>query len=337
MAIPKKCKAFVVEKAGEKGQIKEIDVPTPKPGEVLVKVHTCGVCHSDTICMDGYGTFPLIPGHEIVGTVVALGDGVTRIKEGDLIGGAWHGGHDGTCRSCSRGLFQCCENELVNGSSRMGGYSEYCTLRAEAAVRLPSGMDKAAMAPLLCAGVTTFNGLRHMQGISGGVVAIQGLGGLGHLAVQYASKMGFRTVALSSSDSKKQFATELGASDYIDGSKVDTAKALQEMGGADIIAITAPNPKLIPQLMSGLAPQGKLLLIALLGEFSTDSTPMITQGWSIHGWPSGHQLDSEEAIAFAQRQGINCMVEKFPLEKAQEALDHMMSGKVRFRSVLVMD
>jgi len=302
-------------------------------------VHACGVCHSDdnAIKQGPSGSSPLIPGHEIVGTIVALGDGVKRFKEGDLVGGAWHGGHDGTCRSCNRGLFQMCDNELINGVTRMGGYSEYCTLRAESAVRLPSGMDKAEMAPLLCAGVTTFNGIRQMVTIAGGVVAIQGLGGLGHLAVQYASKLGYRTVALSSNDSKKQFATDLGATDYVDGSNEDTTKALQAMGGADLIVVTAPNPKLIAPLVQALAPQGKLLLLALAGDITVNAGPLITKGASINGWPSGNQLDSEEAIAFAQRRGVNCMIEKFPLEKAQEALDHMLSGKVRFRSVLVMD
>jgi len=230
-----------------------------------------------------------------------------------------------------------CDNEAVNGINRIGGYGEYTTLRSEAAVSLPSNLDKAEMAPLLCAGITVFNGIRKMNIESGGVVAIQGLGGLGHLAVQYARKMGYRTVALSSSDSKRGFAMELGATDYVDGSKENTAEALQKMGGADLIVVTAPNPKIIAGLVWALAPMGKVLILAPVGDVAIPTTPLILKGLSVHGWPSGHALDCEEAIEFAQRQDVKCMVERFPLDKAQEALDHMLSGKVRFRAVLVME
>jgi len=215
--------------------------------------------------------------------------------------------------------------------------SEYCILRSEAAVKLPTDIDKAELAPLLCAGVTVFNGIRHMEIPAGGLVAIQGLGGLGHLAIQYARKMGYRTVALSSSDSKRQFATELGATDYVDGSKEDTAEALQKMGGADLVVITAPNPKIIGPLVQACAPMGKLLVLAPVGDVTVNVGPMVLRGVSLWGWPSGHALDSEEAVRFAQVQNVKCLIEKFPLEKAQEAMDHMLSGKVRFRCVLTMD
>jgi len=341
MAIPKNCKAAVADKPGEKLTIREVPVKEPQAGEILIKVHTCGVCHSDKLALDGgmgpVGKFPMIPGHEIVGTVVAVGPGEKKWKEGDAAGGAWHGGHDGTCRSCNRGLFQVCENEEVNGVSMAGGYSEYCILRSEAAVKLPTDIDKAELAPLLCAGVTVFNGIRHMEIPAGGLVAIQGLGGLGHLAIQYARKMGYRTVALSSSDSKRQFATELGATDYVDGSKEDTAEALQKMGGADLVVITAPNPKIIGPLVQACAPMGKLLVLAPVGDVTVNVGPMVLRGVSLWGWPSGHALDSEEAVRFAQVQNVKCLIEKFPLEKAQEAMDHMLSGKVRFRCVLTMD
>ncbi|KAF2669863.1 alcohol dehydrogenase [Microthyrium microscopicum] len=341
MAIPKKCKAAMAKSKGAKLEIVEIDVPTPKEGEVLVKVHTSGVCHSDSLAIEGMMgpiDWPLIPGHETVGTIVALGPGVkNNLKEGMLVGGAWAGGWDGTCRSCRRGLFQCCENGAVNGVSRVGGYAEYTTLRSEAAVILPENMDKALMAPLMCAGVTVFNGIRNMSIQPGGIVAIQGLGGLGHLAVQYSRKMGYRTVVLSSSGSKEKFAKDLGATDYVDGSKSSAQEQLNEMGGADLIVITAPNPELITPLTSALAPQGKLLILAPVGDVPVNSVSMITKATSIHGWPSGHNLDTQEAIEFAQRFDVNCMIEKFPLDKAQEALEHMTSGKVRFRGVLVMD
>lgn len=215
--------------------------------------------------------------------------------------------------------------------------AEYCVLRSEAAVPIPDGIDVAEAAPLLCAGVTVFNAIRQMKIIHGGTVAIQGLGGLGHLAVQYASKMGYRTVALSSSDKKKDFAMKLGAHDYLDSSKGKHEEELQKLGGADLIVVTAPNPEIVPPLIYGLAPTGKIVILAPVGEIKFDTTPMILKGLSVHGWPSGHQLDSQDAIAFAQVHGVKCMIEKFKLEQANEAFEHMTSGKVRFRGVLVME
>ena len=230
-----------------------------------------------------------------------------------------------------------CENESINGVTRDGGYAEYVLLNTEAVVKVPKDVDPAAYAPILCAGITTFNSLRK-QGITpGDIVAVQGLGGLGHLALQYSSKMGYRTVAISSSDAKQKFARELGAHDYIDTSKGDAAEQLQKMGGADCIMVTAPSPDAVKGLLMGLAPMGKLLILAPVGEIAIDVVPMIGKGLSVCSWPSGHALDSEEAIAFAQTHGVNCMIEKFPFDKANEAMDHMLSGKVRFRSVLVFD
>ncbi|MCJ1310128.1 hypothetical protein MMC25_003789 [Agyrium rufum] len=280
---------------------------------------------------------PLTPGHEVIGSIVAVGAGVKQWNTGDLVGGAWHGGHDGTCHQCQAGDFQLCSNAAINGVSRNGGYAEYCLLRAEAAVPIPTDADAAVYAPLLCAGVTVFNSIRHMGVSPGATVAIQGLGGLGHLGLQYASKMGYRTVALSSSDAKEKFAKDLGAHEYVDGSKGDQGEALQKLGGADLIVCTAPNPKIIPGLIAGLAPKGKLLVVAVAGEIPVDTTSLITKALSVHGWPSGHALDSEEAIRFADVHNVKCMIEKFPLEKAPEAFEHMLSGKARFRAVLVME
>ncbi|TKA70098.1 hypothetical protein B0A49_06356 [Cryomyces minteri] len=337
-SLPKSYKAAVLEGVGKSLEIKDVPMEEPQEGQILIKVHACGVCHSDSAVQQGQmGPPPKIMGHEIIGTVVQVGPGEKKWKEGDRVGGAWHGGHDGICKACNRGMFQMCDNEAINGVTRNGGYTEYCLLRTEAAVRIPSDVDPAEFAPLLCAGVTVFNGIRQMKITAGDTVAIQGLGGLGHLAIQYARKMGFRTVALSSSGDKRDFAMKLGATDYIDGSKEDTVEALNKMGGADLIVVTAPNPKVIGPLVNGCAAGGKVLVLAPVGEVPFNTVPMILKGVSVHGWPSGHALDSEEAIAFAQHQDVKCMVEKFPLAKAQEAMDHMLSGKVRFRAVLTME
>jgi len=331
-------KAAVAEAAGKLAVV-EVPVPEPAHGEVLVKVHACGVCHSDHGAIQGhFGStvkFPFIPGHEIVGTVAKLGPGVTIFKEGALVGGPWHGGHDGTCRFCKRGLFQVCEHQEVNGVTRNGGYAEYCTLRQEACVPLPEDLDPAETAPFLCAGVTVFNGIRQQKIRHGGVVAVVGLGGLGHLAVQYARKMGYRTVAISSTDAKRKFATDLGATDYIYGD--NPAEELIKIGGADLIVVTAPNAELIHPLMFGLVPHGKLLILAVSGDVKVPALPMVIRGLTVSGWPSGHAIDSQDAIDFARLQGVHCLVEKFPLEKVNDAMEHMLSGKVRFRSVLTMD
>lgn len=220
---------------------------------------------------------------------------------------------------------------------RNGGYAQYATLRSEAAVRIPKGADPAATSPLLCAGVTVFNGIRQMGITAGDIVAVQGLGGLGHLAVQYARKMGFRTVALSRGPEKKEFAMQLGATDYIDIKAEKVDEALQKMGGAACIVVTAPNPEVITPLIGGLDNGGKLLIHTAIGPVPVDTVAMVLKALSVCGWPSGHALDSEEAIAFAQTHGVKCMIEKFPLEKANEAMKHMLSGKARFRCVLTMD
>ena len=234
-------------------------------------------------------------------------------------------------------MFQICKNEAINGVTQDGGYGEYVMLRSEAVVRVPTEVDPAEYAPILCAGVTVFNSLRNQRIIPGEVVAVQGLGGLGHLALQYANRMGYRVVAISSSADKEKFARELGAHEYIDGSKEDIGEALQKMGGAACVVFTAPNAKLIPPLISGLAPMGKLLILAAAGPVEINPSAMIQNGLSIVAWPSGHALDSEEAIDFAMRHNVHCMIERFKLEDANEAFKHMLSGKVRFRAVLTMD
>ncbi|MCJ1250849.1 hypothetical protein MMC30_008077 [Trapelia coarctata] len=328
-SLPKSYKVAMFKAKGEPLSIEEVELQQPAAGEILIKVEACGVCHSDSAVKDGLmgNKFPIIPGHEVIGHVVAVGDGEKgQWKVGDRVGGAWHGGHDGTCTSCKRGMFQMCVNETVNGVYRNGGYGEYANLRVEATVKIPDHADAATYAPLLCAGVTVFNSMRRLQVQPGSLVAIQGLGGLGHLAVQYAHKMGFKVVALSSGGAKEKFAKDLGADEYLDASKGNLAEGLQKLGGAAMIVCTAPNPQVIGGLINGLGAQGKLLILAPVGDVPINTVPMIMKGLSVHGFPSGHSLDSEEAIEFAELHDVKCMVEKFPLRDATKAFDRMMSG-----------
>jgi D-arabinose 1-dehydrogenase-like Zn-dependent alcohol dehydrogenase len=297
------------------------------------------VCFSDVAVAGGHmgDVFPRVPGHEIVGDVVAVGEGVDNFAKGQRVGGPWHGGHDGTCRSCQRGQFQMCDKEAINGVSRDGGWAEYVLLRAEAVVKVPADMDPAEVAPLLCAGVTVFNGIRKLHVEQGNLVAVQGLGGLGHLAVQYASKMGYEVAVLSSGDDKADFAKQLGAHHYINTKKSDPAVELQKLGGAAIIVQTAPSPKAVSPLVNGMAPAGKLLSLAPVGPVEIDTVALVGKGSSVQGWPSGHALDSEEAIRFARTHGVKCMIEKYPLVEVQKAVDSLVAGKPRFRNVLVME
>lgn len=339
MDLPKTYKHAVFKEAGGPLAVEQTNLTMPATGEVLVKVEACGVCFSDHIAQSYglRGSFPIVPGHEIIGKVAAVGENVSQWHVGDRIGGPWHGGHDGTCPACQKGHFQMCDLGIINGVTKNGGYAEYCILRAEAGVRIPSHVDAAKYAPILCAGVTVFNSMRRMNVPPGSTVAIQGLGGLGHLAIQYANRFGWRVVALSRDSKKEQFVRELGAHEYIDSSKVDSAEALRKLGGAALIVATAPDPKVIPPLLKGLDILGKLLVLAVPGEVAFDTRLMISRGLSIHAWPSGHAIDSEETIQFTELQGINCMVQTFPLEKANEAYEAMTKGTVRFRAVITMD
>ncbi|KAM0329492.1 hypothetical protein ACHAQA_004801 [Verticillium albo-atrum] len=339
-SLPKTYKAWVAEKAGAPLVLKDFDLKQPGPNQVLVKVLACGVCHSDVgMASGGFGdqVFPRVPGHELVGDVVAVGNNVTRFSGGERVGGPWHGGHDQQCRQCQRGQFQMCDNGAINGVSQDGGYAEYALLRDEAVARIPADLDVAEVAPLLCAGVTVFNSIRKMQIEQGNLVAVQGVGGLGHLAVQYAAKMGYKVAVLSSGSAKEDFAKQLGAHVYIDSSKVDPVKKLQELGGAALVVATAPNAKAIAPLTAALQPGGKLCVLAPVGTLEINSIDLISGGRSVVGWPSGHALDVEEAIEFASTHGVKCLVERFPLAQAKEATDHMLQNKVRFRSVLVID
>ncbi|KAK1497367.1 alcohol dehydrogenase GroES-like domain-containing protein [Colletotrichum cuscutae] len=262
---------------------------------------------------------------------------VSRFRGGERVGGAWHGGHDGTCATCQLGQFQSCQNGSINGVTRDGGYAEYVTLRAQAVVRVPADLDPAETAPLLCAGVTVFNGIRKMEIPRGSLVAVQGPGGLGHLAVQYATKMGYRVAAISSGAAKAGFASELGAECPIDSSVEDPVARLKALGGAALVVATAPSATAISPLTGALRVRGKLLVLAAVGNIEISSLHLIAGGCSVHGWPSGHARDSEDAIEFSRKQDVKCLIEKFPLSEAPEAVERMMSNKVRFRSVLVME
>ncbi|KAH6991302.1 chaperonin 10-like protein [Ilyonectria sp. MPI-CAGE-AT-0026] len=338
-SLPKTYKAVVLQAANTPMTLVDVELKHPTKGEVLVKVLACGVCFSDVATASGHmgDVFPRVPGHEIVGDVVEVGEGVTRFKGGERVGGPWHGGHDGECRQCQRGQFQMCENAAVNGVNRDGGFAEYVLLRAEAVVRVPKEIDPADAAPLLCAGVTVFNGIRKLGIEQGALVAVQGLGGLGHLAVQYANTMGYEVAVLSSGDEKSAFAKQLGAHHYINTKTSDPSVELMKFGGASIIVQTAPNPKVMSPLVAGLAPGGKLLSLAPVGSVPIDTVALVMKGASIQGWPSGHALDSEEAIRFAMVHNVKCMIEKYPFAKVQDAVDSLIAGKPRFRNVLVME
>ncbi|KAH7001103.1 chaperonin 10-like protein [Ilyonectria destructans] len=338
-SLPKTYKAVVLQAANTPMTLADVELKHPTKGEVLVKVLACGVCFSDVATANGHmgDVFPRVPGHEIVGDIVEVGEGVTRFKGGERVGGPWHGGHDGECRQCQRAQFQMCDNRAVNGVSRDGGFAEYVLLRAEAVVQVPKEMDPADAAPLLCAGVTVFNGIRKLGVEQGAIVAVQGLGGLGHLAVQYANTMGYEVAVLSSGDEKAVFAKELGAHHYINTKTSDPSVELMKLGGASIIVQTAPNPKVMGPLVAGLAPGGKLLSLAPVGAVPIDTVTLVSKGASIQGWPSGHALDSEEAIRFAMVHNVKCMIEKYPFSKVQDAVDSLVAGKPRFRNVLVME
>lgn len=335
--IPKTYKAARQIKKGEPFQLVDIDYKEPKSTQVIVKVLACGVCRSDDIVKEEImPVLPRIPGHEIVGDVVAVGDAVSVFKVGDRVGSGWHGGHCHACSQCAKGDYVTCENENINGIMTDGGYAEYATLEYTAVAKIPTEIDPAEAAPLFCAGVTTFNSIRNMNLKPGATLAVNGLGGLGHLAVQFAAKSGYNVVALSSSDSKRKLAAELGAKHYVDGSKENLGEALQKLGGADLVVCTAPSADLIKSLIPGLNVNGTILILAVMQEdISFPSMPLIQKRLSVRGWPSGTAEDSRQTVQFAIEQGVQCQIERFSLEDVDAAYEAMISGKARFRSVLV--
>jgi alcohol dehydrogenase, propanol-preferring len=332
-----KMRAVQVLKAGAPFEVVEREVKEPGAGQVRVKVEACGICHSDAFVKLGKFPgleLPRIPGHEIAGRVDAIGQGVTAWKEGDRVGVGWHGGHCFQCESCRKGLFINCKQAKVTGISHDGGFAEYALVPAESVARIPEGLSAVETGPLLCAGLTTYNALRNSGARAGDTIAVQGIGGLGHLAIQYAARMGFRTVALSQGPEKETLARKLGANEYVNTTAVAAAEGLQRLGGADVVLATAPNNEAIASAIGGLKPRGTLLLVAAAPEpFSVSAFELLT-GKRIQGWPSGSAIDSEETVRFSAMAGVKPYTETFALEQAEEAFGKMMANKVRFRAVL---
>jgi D-arabinose 1-dehydrogenase-like Zn-dependent alcohol dehydrogenase len=332
----------VVQVSRPKGPLElvERDIPEPGPRAVRIKVEACGVCHSEAFVVEGLFpgiAYPRVPGHEVAGVVDAVGPGVTTFAKGQRVGVGWNGGYDGTCDACRRGDFFACPNGKVTGLSFDGGYAEYMVAPEEALARFPEGLGAADAAPLLCAGVTTFNALRNSGARPGDLVAVLGLGGLGHLGVQYAAKMGFRTVALDRGQDKEPLAKKLGAAEFIDTSTRDAAAELQKLGGARAVLATAPSASAMNATLAGLAPRGKLLAVGVPQEpLAVPVATMVTGALSIDGVYSGTSIDSQVTLAFSQRTDVRSMNEYFPLERAAEAYARMMSGKMRFRGVLTI-
>lgn len=329
-------KAMLVRSPG--GDFELVERPIPEPGahEVLIKVEACGICHGDALAKEGGFpglSYPRVPGHEVVGTIKKTGASVVAWKVGQRVGVGWHGGHCGFCGACRKGAFGACADSLTTGLSMDGGYAEYMIGRAEAMVGIPDELNAAQAAPLLCAGGTTLGALRHAGARGGDVVAIQGLGGLGHLAVQFAAKLGCKTVALSRGKEKQALAFQLGAHAYIDTAEEDAAKKLQSMGGARVILCTAPNGKSMGELVGGLTPNGQMVIVAFSRDPMTIPPHWLMATRSITGWVGGNL---EETIRFSIQTGVQPMIETFPLEQAAEAYQSMMTAKVHFRAVLKM-
>jgi D-arabinose 1-dehydrogenase-like Zn-dependent alcohol dehydrogenase len=307
---------------------------------VRIKVQACGVCHSDSLTKEGSWPgiqYPRVPGHEVAGIVDAVGAGVSEWKPGQRVGVGWHGGHDGTCRECRRGDFRNCRNLKIPGISYDGGYQQYMNAPAEALVPIPETLNDVDAAPLLCAGITTYNALRHSGALPGDLVAIQGIGGLGHLGIQFASKFGYKTAAIGRGPENAALAKKLGASVYIDSKSSNPAEALQQMGGARAILATAPDSKAMSGLIEGLAANGKLIVIGVsVDPIEVAPVQLINGCRTIEGWAAGTPADSEDTLRFAELSGVRAMIETYPLEKAGEAYARMMSGKAQFRVVLTM-
>jgi D-arabinose 1-dehydrogenase-like Zn-dependent alcohol dehydrogenase len=333
-----KMRAVQVTKGGAPFVMVERDVPEPGAGQVRIKVEACGVCHSDALvkfaAFPGM-TLPRVPGHEVAGRVDAVGGGVAGWKSGDRVGVGWHGGHCFRCTACRKGMFINCEAAKITGLTHDGGYADYMIAPAESVARIPDALGAVEAGPLLCAGITTFNSLRNSGARPGDTVAVQGIGGLGHLALQYASRLGFRTVALSRGADKEKLARELGAHDYVDTAAVSASEGLQRLGGADLVLATAPNSDAIASVVDGLKPRGKLLIVAASTQPLTIQPLSLLSGKSIAGWPSGSAIDSEETMTFSALTGVRPRTESFPLEKAEDAFQKVMDNKVRFRAVLV--
>ncbi len=313
-------------------------MPEPRAGHVRVKVEACGMCHSDVLVKDGLWpglAYPRVPGHEIAGRIDAVGDHVTAWRPGQRVGVGWHGGHCFVCAPCRRGDFAMCVHRQVTGIDVDGGYAEYLIARAETLAAIPDALPAEEAGPFMCAGVTVYNALRNAGARAGEVVAVHGIGGLGHLGVQYARQMGFATVAITRGNDKESLAWQLGAHHYIDAVAQDAATALQKLGGARVILATAPNAQAIAALIDGLSPGGTLLVPAAPAEPLTISVMSLISGRrSVAGWYAGTARDSQNTMEFSALSGVHPLVERYPLGRVADAYEQMHSGRVRFRVVL---
>jgi D-arabinose 1-dehydrogenase-like Zn-dependent alcohol dehydrogenase len=335
-----KMKVAQVPRAGADFEIAEREIPQPGTGEVRIRVQACGVCHSDVLTKEGGLpgiVYPRVPGHEVSGVIDGVGAGVMQWKEGQLVGVGWHGGQDGTCLACRRGDFANCAKLRISGISFDGGYGEYMIAPVEAVAAMPESLDAAEAAPLLCAGVTTFNALRHSGALPSDLVAVQGIGGLGHLGIQFAQKFGYKVAAIGRGTENAALAKKLGASVYIDSAATSAATELQKLGGARVILATAPSAKAMSSLADGLGMNGRMMVVGAAPD-PIEITPvqLIFGRKSIQGWSSGIPTDSEDTLRFAELTGVRPMIETYPLARVNDAYAHMMSGKAKFRVVLTM-
>ena len=319
-------------------EIVERDIPEPSAAQVRIKVQACGICHSDSFTKEGLLPgiqYPRVPGHEVAGVIDVVGKDVTEWKPGQRVAVGWHGGHCGHCESCRRGDFVTCQYAQVPGISYDGGYADYVITPTVALASIPDQLSATEAAPLMCAGITTYNALRNSGARVGDVVAILGVGGLGHLAIQFAAKMGFKTIAIARGKDKEEMVKKLGAIHYIDGQSQNTVEELAKMGGAKVILATLPSGKAMSAVLGGLGVNGKLIVIGASDEpLEVPPNLFISGRRSIVGWPSGTSIDSQDTLNFSVLSGVRSMNEIFPVERASEAYDLMMSGKARFRAVL---
>lgn len=331
-------RAVQVGAAGGPFELVNREIPEPKAGEVRVRVQACGICHSDSMAKEGLVPgirYPMVPGHEVVGLVDAVGEGVPQWSAGQRVGIGWYGGHCGRCEPCRRGDYVLCVRAAVPGLTFDGGYADYMVAPATALAAVPDALTSAEAAPLLCAGITTYNALRHSGARAGDLVAILGIGGLGHLGVQFAAKMGFRTVAIARGEDKAAFARQLGAQHYIDSRSQDVAKSLAELGGAKAILATVTNADAMTAALGGLGYGGVFVIVGVPREpLRVSSMQLIMHRQAVTGWASGVAIDSEDTMNFGALAGVRPMIERYPLEKAAEAYERMMSGGARFRVVL---
>src|SRR5262250_2418790 len=333
-------KVAQVSKPGADFQIIERDIPKPTSGQVRIKVQACGICHSDVFTKEGSWPgiqYPRVPGHEVAGIIDEVGTGVSAWRKGQRVGVGWHGGHDGTCDSCRRGDFRNCRNLQVPGISYDGGYQQYMVAPSEALAPIPATLSDAEAAPLLCAGITTYNALRHSGALPGDLVAVLGIGGLGHLGIQFANKFGFKVAAIGRGSENAALARKLGASVYIDSTATNPAQELQTLGGAQAILATAPNSKAMSELIDGLGPTGKFMVVGIsLDPIAVTPLQLISGERALQGSAVGTPTDSEDTMNFSLLTGVRPMIETYPLERAAEAYERMMSGKAQFRVVLTM-